>query len=204
MRCADTKSVRALALGSDERPVGRPRRNRRGRGGAMQFGMFDEVNAVAGRTPAQVYDDHLRQVVVSEELGFHSYWFAEHHFGEHRMAPHPNLLIAAAARETADLLLGNMVSVLPFHHPVRVAEEQAMLDHLTEGRLQVGIGRGVQPPEFRRLHVEMRESRQMFEESYEALVKLWTAPPASHSGHYWSFEDITIMPPTRQRPYPPL
>src|SRR5437773_1819759 len=62
----------------------------------MQFGMFDEVNAVAGRTPAQVYDDHLRQIVLSEELGFTSYWFAEHHFDTYRMAPHPNLLLPAA------------------------------------------------------------------------------------------------------------
>src|ERR687893_196726 len=99
----------ALALGTAERPTDRAARDRRGRGGAMQFGMFDEVNAVEGRTPAQVYDDHLRQVVLSEQLGFHSYWFAEHHFGAHRMAPHPNLLIAAAARETTHLLLGNMV-----------------------------------------------------------------------------------------------
>ena len=95
-----------------------------------------------------MYDDHLRQIVLSEELGFTSYWFAEHHFDTYRMAPHPNLLIAAAARETSRLQLGNMVTVLPFHNPVRVAEEQAMLDHLTNGRLQVGIGRGVQPPEF--------------------------------------------------------
>ncbi len=79
-----------------------------------------------------------------------------------------------------------------------------MLDHLTGGRLQVGIGRGVQPPEFRRLHVEMRESRQMFEESYEALVQLWTAPPATFTGRYWSFEDVRLMPPPLQRPHPPL
>jgi luciferase family oxidoreductase group 1 len=170
----------------------------------MQFGMFDEVNAVAGRTPAQVYDDHLRQIVLSEELGFTSYWFAEHHFDTYRMAPHPNLLIAAAARETSRLQLGNMVTVLPFHNPVRVAEEQAMLDHLTDGRLQVGIGRGVQPPEFRRLHVAMQESRQMFEESYEALVQLWTAPPATYAGRYWSYEDVTLMPAPLQKPHPPL
>jgi len=170
----------------------------------VQFAIFDEVNAVADQMPTQVYHAHLDQVALAEELGFHSYWFAEHHFSDHRMAPSPNLLLAAAARETSRILLGNMVNVLPFHNPVRLAEECAMLDQLTGGRLQVGIGRGVQPPEFRRLHVNMAASREMFLEAADMLRQLWTTPRATSSGRYWQYEDVTIMPPVRQQPHPPL
>lgn len=170
----------------------------------MQFAIFDEVNAVEGQTPTQVYNAHLDQMVLAEKLGFHSYWIAEHHFSDHRMAPHPNLILAASARETSRLLIGNMVNVLPFHNPVRVAEETAMLDQLTGGRLQVGIGRGVQPPEFRRLRVNMAESREMFLEAAAMLRQLWTTRGATSTGRYWSYEDVTIMPPVLQQPHPPL
>lgn len=170
----------------------------------MDFAVFDEVNVVAAQSPEAVYHSHIDQVLKAEELGFHSYWFAEHHFATHRAAPSPNLMLAAAARETSKILLGNMVNVLPFHNPVRLAEECAVLDQLTGGRLQVGVGRGVQPPEFRRLRVDMAKSREMFLESVGMLKQLWTHPGASRVGEYWSYEDVTIMPPVRQRPHPPL
>jgi luciferase family oxidoreductase group 1 len=170
----------------------------------MDFSIFDEFNAVEGQEPAAVYEAHLRQIVRAEELGYHSYWFAEHHFSEHRMSPCPNVLLAAAARQTSRILLGNMVNVLPFHNPVRLAQECAMLDHLTEGRLQVGIGRGVQPLEFKRFDVDMAKSREMFIESAAMLQQIWTERGASTDGEFWRYEDVTIMPPVLQKPHPPL
>jgi len=170
----------------------------------MDFGIFDECNAVAGRTPQEVFTSHLGQVRAADRLGYDSYWFAEHHFSDHRMAPSPNLLIAAAAPQTERILLGNMVNVLPFHEPVRLAEECAMLDHLTGGRLQVGIGRGVQPLEFSRQGRDMALSREMFNESAEMLVELWTTEGATRDGAHWRYEGVTLMPPVLQRPYPPI
>lgn len=170
----------------------------------MQFGIFDEVNNIDGMTPAEVYEAHLSQVELAEQLGYHSYWFAEHHFNDHRMAPSPNLLLAAVAQRTSSILIGNMVNVLPFHNPVRLAEECAMLDHLTNGRLQVGIGRGVQPGEFKGYGLDMGLSREMFRESYSILQKAWTGAGTSGEGDYWGYKDVTLMPPVRQRPHPPV
>ncbi len=170
----------------------------------MEFAIFDEVNNIDGLTPAEVYEAHLSQVELAERLGYHSYWFAEHHFNDHRMAPSPNILLAAAAQRTSSMLLGNMVNVLPFHNPLRLAEECAMLDHLTHGRLQVGIGRGVQPKEFKGYNVEMGKSREMFQESVAMLKQAWTQTNTAAAGNYWRYDDVTLMPPVLQTPHPPL
>jgi alkanesulfonate monooxygenase SsuD/methylene tetrahydromethanopterin reductase-like flavin-dependent oxidoreductase (luciferase family) len=170
----------------------------------MDFAVFDELSTVEGDEMGSVYDAHLGLVSLAERGGYHSYWFAEHHFGADRAAPSPNLLIAAASRITSSILLGSMVNVLPFHNPVRLAEETAMLDHLTHGRVQFGIGRGVRPPEFRRYKVDMNLSREMFSESFELHKQLWTTPGATADGEYWSFEDVTIVPSVLQQPYPPV
>ena len=170
----------------------------------MEFAIFDEMNAIEGLSPTDVFEAHLQQVELAERLNYHSYWFAEHHFSPHRMAPSPNLLIAAAASRTSRILLGNMVNVLPFHYPMRLAEECAMLDHLTHGRLQVGVGRGVQPPEFKSYEVDMSVSREMFQESYEMLKQVWTDTNATTLGKYWKYRDAKLMPPVKQTPYPPL
>ena len=170
----------------------------------MEFAIFDEISTVQGEEQARTYDEHLQMVVSAERLGYHSYWFAEHHFGTDRAAPSPNLMIAAASQLTSKIMLGNMINVLPFHNPVRLAEETAMLDHLTDGRVQFGIGRGVRPPEFQRYMVDMNVSREMFTESFEMHRQLWTTPGASAHGNYWSYEDVTIVPPVLQKPYPPV
>lgn len=170
----------------------------------MYFAVFDELSTIENAGQAEVYDAHLALVALAEELGFHSYWFAEHHFGSDRAGPSPNLALAAASRVTSRILLGNMINVLPFHNPVRLAEETAMLDHLTHGRLQFGIGRGVRPPEFRRYKVDMNASREMFTESYEMLQRLFTTDGATDSGQYWSYEDVTIVPAVLQKPHPPI
>jgi luciferase family oxidoreductase group 1 len=171
---------------------------------SMDFGIFDEINAVAGVSATDVFAAHVQQMIAADRLGYDSYWLAEHHFSEHRMSPSPNLLLAAAALQTERILLGNMVNVLPFHQPVRLAEECAMLDHLTGGRLQVGIGRGVQPLEFSRQGRDMALSREMFDESAEMLIDLWSREGATREGRHWRYEDVTLMPPVLQRPYPPV
>lgn len=170
----------------------------------MQFGIFDEVNAIPGVDTADVYAAHVNQAATADRLGYHSYWFAEHHFSDHRLSPSPNLLLALLAANTEQILLGNMVNVLPFHEPVRLAEECAMLDHLSRGRLQVGVGRGVQPLEFSRQGRDMAISREMFLESIEMLKDLWVNEGATRSGDFWRYEDVSLMPPVLQRPHPPI
>lgn len=170
----------------------------------MQFGIFDEINAIHGVETADVYAAHVDQAAAADRLGYHSYWLAEHHFSDHRLSPSPNLLLSLLAANTKQILLGNMVNVLPFHEPVRLAEECAMLDHISRGRLQVGIGRGVQPLEFSRQGRDMAISREMFLESAEMLKELWSKEGATRAGEYWRYEDVSLMPPVLQRPHPPI
>ncbi|MCY4040486.1 MAG: LLM class flavin-dependent oxidoreductase [Gammaproteobacteria bacterium] len=171
----------------------------------MQFAIFDEINAIEGLSVAEVYEEHLGQIEMADALGYHSYWLAEHHGHDHRFAPSPNLLLAAASQRTKRILLGNMVNVLPFHNPVRLAEEAAMLDHLSNGRIQTGIGRGIGPDEFKAYDVPMGESRPRFIESYGMMRKMWKNEAKAHvCGDFFSHGPVNLAPGVLQKPYPPV
>ena len=171
----------------------------------MEFAIFDEINAIGDMSVSDVYEEHLVQMEMADELGFHSYWLAEHHGHNYRFSPSPNLLLAAAAMRTKRILLGNMVNVLPFHNPVRLAEETAMLDHLSNGRIQTGIGRGIGPDEFKAYDVPMGESRPRFMESYEMMRKMWKGEANEHvQGDFYSHGPVNLAPGVLQKPYPPV
>src|SRR4051794_41450092 len=109
----------------------------------MRFGTFSYNHARPDVDEAKSFHELLAQIELSERLGFDEAWFAEHHHSDYGLLASPNLIIAALARRTKRLRLGNLVNVLPLHDPIGLAEEVAMLDILTEGRLNVGLGRGV-------------------------------------------------------------
>src|SRR5947208_16764212 len=123
----------------------------------MQFGLFVYFQDRGTPTTA-VYDENLGEIELAEELGYDEVWLAEHHLSTYGMIPSPNLILANLAARTARLRLGNMVSVLPFYDPLRLAEEVAMLDHLTHRRLNAGIGSGVRVDEFERYRMPMSEA----------------------------------------------
>src|SRR4051812_46837458 len=108
----------------------------------MRFGTFSYNHARPDVDQARSFHELLAQIELTERLGFHEAWFAEHHHADYGLLASPNLIIAALAQRTPTLRLGNLVNVLPLHDPMRLAEECAMLDILTEGRLNVGLGRG--------------------------------------------------------------
>jgi alkanesulfonate monooxygenase SsuD/methylene tetrahydromethanopterin reductase-like flavin-dependent oxidoreductase (luciferase family) len=119
--------------------------------------------------------------------------------------PSPNLLIAAAARTTHRIRFASMVNILPFRHPLLVAEEAAMLDNLTNGRLDMGLGRGLRPPEFEAFGVDQQQSREMFLESFDIVRRVWADESFEHRGKYWTVrKDAPLSPPLVQRPHPPL
>lgn len=161
--------------------------------------------ARAGVTGAEVkqhfdvYWDHWTR---AEGLGFEGIFFSEHHFGP-GYSPSPNLLIAALAPVTKKLRLGVMGVVLPYYHPWRVIEEIGMLDHLTNGRLEVGTASGI-PPEMAQVGLGVGEANERNAESQEILDWALTHPeqPLTHNGKYWKFENLTVVPPTLQRPTP--
>jgi alkanesulfonate monooxygenase SsuD/methylene tetrahydromethanopterin reductase-like flavin-dependent oxidoreductase (luciferase family) len=128
-------------------------------------------NPAQSLTDREVYADNLRLADMAEPLGFESIWTPEHHFTDYTMCPNPAQFLTYMAGRTSKVRLGTMVMVLPWHHPVRVAEELSVLDHVSGGRAMLGIGRGIGKVEFDRFQIDMNESRDRFVETATALIQ---------------------------------
>src|SRR5437899_1558349 len=138
----------------------------------MQVGMAAVFqNPFDTRADREVYQSDLRLADLAEPLGFESIWGVEHHFTDYTMCPDVLQFLTYMAGRTRTVGLGSMVVVLPWHDPLRVAEQVAMLDHMSNGRLILGLGRGLGRVEFEGFRVPMEESRQRFVESAEMLLR---------------------------------
>jgi alkanesulfonate monooxygenase SsuD/methylene tetrahydromethanopterin reductase-like flavin-dependent oxidoreductase (luciferase family) len=146
----------------------------------------------------------LDQIALADELGFDSFFVAEHHFDDYGIVPSPNTLLAAAAARTARIGLGVAVSVLPFRNPLLVAEEYAVLDQLSGGRLRLGVGSGYLRHEFDGFGLDPAEKRDRFDEALEVLLAAWRGEPFSYRGRYHQVNDTRIAVTPAQRPHPPL
>jgi alkanesulfonate monooxygenase SsuD/methylene tetrahydromethanopterin reductase-like flavin-dependent oxidoreductase (luciferase family) len=156
-------------------------------------------------THPEMFRRQLEEVELADQIGIDQIWFFEHHLSPTAPVPSPNLLIAAAARTTRHIRFGSMVNILPFRHPLIVAEEAAMLDNLTDGRLDMGLGRGLRPPEFDAFGLDQEQSRAMFLESFEIIRRVWADENFVHHGKYWTVrKDAPLSPPLVQRPHPPF
>jgi alkanesulfonate monooxygenase SsuD/methylene tetrahydromethanopterin reductase-like flavin-dependent oxidoreductase (luciferase family) len=156
-------------------------------------------------THPEMFRHQLEEVELAERIGIDQIWFFEHHLQPTAPVPSPNLLIAAAARTTRHIRFSSMVNILPFRHPLLVAEEAAMLDNLTSGRLDMGLGRGLRPPEFEAFGVDQQQSREMFLESFDIIRRVWADENFFYRGKYWTVhKDAPLSPPLVQRPHPPF
>ena len=151
----------------------------------------------------QNYRDHLDAWVRMEELGFDGIGFNEHHTSPYGLMSSPNLMAAAAAQRTQRLKLLIYGNLLPIHEPLRLAEELAMLDCLSNGRLISGFARGI-PREYVAYGVDLAESRARFEEAWEIIKRAWTEEAFSYQGKFWSYQDVAIWPRPVQQPHPPV
>lgn len=142
----------------------------------------------------ELYDWKLESWIASEGYGFDGVLFSEHHFTPYSISPSPNLLVAALAQRTETLRVGVMANITAFHNPRRLAEEAAMLDYLTDGRLEWGLGRGVDEPEFMREGIPMEETRDRFEESVALMQNAWSNPVFTHKGTYYNYENVSLWP----------
>lgn len=142
----------------------------------------------------ELYDWKLDSWIAAEQHGFDGVFFSEHHFTPYSISPSPNLLVATLAQRTERIRIGVMANITAFHNPRRLAEEGAMLDHLTGGRLEVGLGRGVDEPEFLREGVQMEETRARFEESVALIQAAWSKPRFTHKGEFYTYDDVSIWP----------
>jgi alkanesulfonate monooxygenase SsuD/methylene tetrahydromethanopterin reductase-like flavin-dependent oxidoreductase (luciferase family) len=139
-----------------------------------------------------------------EELGFDGVVFNEHHYSAYGTMPSPNLIAAALSQRTSRIKIGVLGNILPLrYHPVRVAEEYAMIDCLSGGRLIAGFVRGI-PPEYIWYGVDPEESRGRFEEAYQLIMTAWTEPLWSHEGKFFQLKDCAIWPRPLQQPHPPI
>ena len=169
----------------------------------MNFGLFYYCQG-RGVPHDQAYGDMLDQIALAETLGYSECWFAEHHFTDYSLLPSPNLMIAAALQRTTQMRFGNYVNVLPFHNPVRLAAEAAMLDNLARGRFDFGIGTGVRPGEFTQFNLKFEDAVAMTDEAIDILLTAWSNDTCSYEGAFWRFPEFSLRPRVYQRPHPPL
>jgi alkanesulfonate monooxygenase SsuD/methylene tetrahydromethanopterin reductase-like flavin-dependent oxidoreductase (luciferase family) len=169
----------------------------------MRFGTFSYNQARPSVPEKQAFEELLEQILLTERLGFDDAWFAEHHHSDYGMLASPNLIIAALAPRTQRLRMGNLVSVLPLYDPMRFAEECGMLDILTKGRLNVGLGRGV-PKDDMKHRLDRDTAQARFEEGIEILMRSWTGETFSYAGKAWGYDEISCRPLPLQKPHPPI
>lgn len=170
----------------------------------MRFGTYFFFQAPPGISHADVIHRELQQIEWTEELGFDEVWLTEHHFINYGLSVDPTMLAAVVAARTRRVRIGLAAAILPFHHPVRLAEQLALVDILSHGRLDVGVGRGNRPVEFAGYRVPHIENRERMDETVEILVRAWTEERLSYQGRYFSCEDVHVIPKPLQRPHPPL
>lgn len=171
----------------------------------MKFGLFYVLESPDGDYQ-RAYKEMFGQIEYGEELGFDSVWLAEHHGSAYGSIPSAAVAHAAVAKITEKMRLGVAVSILPFNNPVRTAEDWAMVDVISGGRLEMGVGRGYQPMEFKNLGLadKQQHSREIFEESLEIIIGLWENERFSYEGKWFQLDDVEITPKPVQRPRPPI
>ncbi len=151
------------------------------------------------------YQLMFEQMEQLEGLGFSDLWITEHHFGYYGgIVPHPPTFLSAIARTTQRLRLGVAISVLPFHSPFDVAESYAMVDVISNGRLEFGVGRGNEPHEFRKTHTSRETSGMLTREATEIIRQAWSDEPVNFRGEFFEYHDVNVLPKPVQRPHPPI
>src|SRR5438067_12334134 len=172
----------------------------------MEFGYFtlSDNHYVDNRRDAnQLVADILDEALYAEEVGLHSAWIGEHHFSTLGVLSCPDLVLPHVAARTKKIRLAPAVTVLPLHHPIRVAEQWATLDLLSGGRVEFAAGRGYDRREYGPFKVSFENNQSIFEEAMIVVRKLWTAnEPISHKGEHFQFENVAITPQPIQCPIP--
>ncbi len=170
---------------------------------ALQFGIFDHLDD-NGVPLADLFETRLKLTEQYDRLGFRSYHIAEHHSTPLGMAPSPSVFLAAVAQRTEHLRFGPLLYVTPMYHPLRIAEEVVMLDHMSRGRLELGLGRGASPIEIGAYAVDPETAPEMNREATEVVLKALTSDLLHHDGKFYKFDKVRIAARPLQKPYPPL
>ena len=153
---------------------------------------------------SRIYQEALEQVQYAEELGFDSVWIAEHHSSRYGIFPTLMPILSHIAAQTKTIRLGAGISVLPFYNPIFLAEEAAMVDVLSNGRLDFGVGRGSADYEYGNFKIDFESRDTRFNEVLDIILGLWTTEDFTYHGEYYQVDELTIAPKTLQKPHPPV
>src|SRR5918996_790094 len=170
----------------------------------VAFGLFDWIDR--GKAPLhQLYEERLQLLEAADAAGFFCYHLAEHHATPLGMAPSPGLFLTAAAQRTQRIRLGPLVYLLPLYNPLRLIEEICMLDHLSGGRLELGIGRGISPYELGYFGVpDDASARSLYDEALAVILAGLTNERLPFEGRHFRYRDVPMELRPLQQPYPPL
>jgi alkanesulfonate monooxygenase SsuD/methylene tetrahydromethanopterin reductase-like flavin-dependent oxidoreductase (luciferase family) len=169
----------------------------------MEFGIFDHCDA-NGLPLQEFYDNRLKIVEAYDRAGFYGYHVAEHHATPLGLAASPGVYLAAVAQRTKTLRFGPLVYTLPLYHPLRLAEEICMLDQMSRGRMQVGIGRGISPLETKAFGIDPAERVARTEEIRQVMLQAFTQKIVNFEGKYYSHKDVPMELEPFQKPHPPI
>ena len=169
----------------------------------MKFGIFDHLDN-SGLPMQEFYENRLKLAQVYESIGIHAYHMAEHHATPLGMSPSPSVFLSALAQRTKTLRFGPLVYTIALYHPLRLADEICMLDHMSGGRLQVGIGRGVSPIEIQLFGFDPQKAQAMYLEGYQVIKQSLTQDKVNFEGEYYSFKDVPSLLKPLQKPLPPI
>ncbi|MFI5001335.1 MAG: LLM class flavin-dependent oxidoreductase [Reyranellales bacterium] len=171
----------------------------------MEFGMFHEFQRLPGVSEAAAFAQSFAQVDAAERLGLDAMWLAELHFAPERsVLSSPLILAAAIAARTKRMKIGTAVQVLPLCHPLRLAEEIATVDQLSQGRLIFGVGRSGFAHTYKTYGVDYGESRERFAETLEIVKRAFTEERFSHKGKYYAYDNVRLSPKPLQTPWPEI
>ncbi len=170
----------------------------------MKVGLFYLFSEFGDIPQDRIFSEVLEEIDYGEELGFDSVWLPEHHFSVYGTLGNPLTFASAITQRTKRMLIGTAVMVLPFQHPLRLAEDAALVDAMSGGRLLLGMGRGYQVPEFDVFDIPQDASRAMFMESLDIIKMAFTEDNFSYDGKFWKLKNATVFPKPVQKPHPPI
>ncbi len=171
----------------------------------MKFGVLQFFSWPERRVPLHaVYERAMQRIAIMDTSGYDAVWLAEHHFTDYSVCPSVHMMAVHVANQTRNIRVGMAVSLAAFYHPLRLAEEVALLDVLSGGRVNWGAGRGFDPTEFGIFEVPAEESGPRFHEAVEVVLAAWTSERLTWSGPRWQFRNVEVLPKPMQKPHPPV
>ena len=175
--------------------------------GELEFGTYDlfQWNVFESvPEPADYYDQHLSEVQLAEQVGHRYHFVIEHQGNNVGQCTSPTVYLSALAQRTSTIRFGAMIFQLPFYNPLRLAQDTAMLDQLSRGRLEFGAGLGVLEHEFIRWNLSFQDRRSAAQEALEIIQKAWTEETVTFEGQHWTFDEAIPLPRPYQKPHPPI